>query len=83
MSRSANLRTAKKHLRRASRHSLSTSSITSLARTHPKSSLTAALLLGLMTGASPRFRTALKRGVSYWLNADKILSAGADVFSRE
>ena len=77
----ADLKAAKKRLQRTSQRSLSASSITSLARTHPKSSLTAALLLGLMTGASPRFRTALKRGVSYWLNADKILSAGADVFT--
>jgi hypothetical protein len=82
MKADTHLESAKKRLKRASQGSLSASSITSLARTHPKSSLTAALLIGVLTGASPRFRTALKRGLSYWLNADKILSVGAGFFDR-
>lgn len=76
------LDSAKKRLRRASTRSLSASSITSLARSHPKSSLTAALLIGLLTGASPGFRKTVRRGLSYWLNADKILSVSADLFDR-
>jgi uncharacterized protein (DUF2062 family) len=81
MSERADLTSAKKRLRRASTRSLSTSSLTSLARSHPKSSLAAALLIGVLTGASPSFRKAVKRGLSYWLNADNILAAGTDLFA--
>ena len=81
MSESTDLTSAKKRLRQASTRSLSTSSLTSLARSHPKSSLTAALLIGVLTGASPGFRKTVKRGLSSWLNADNILAAGAVLFA--